>query len=102
MRAFIVAGAFLTALALFVEGCGGGGSSRSSIPQTSNPSSKSQYKVKVKIPSASGSSSSAVRRVKYVSVSVQSIVVQILGNGGAQLVQGNDYVNVTANGSSGA
>jgi len=99
MRAYYIAGVFLVAFSLVVEGCGG------SAPATShagNTASKSTYAVKVKIPSASGSSSSAVRHVKYVSASVQSIVVQILGNGGAQLVQGSDYVNVTANGSSGA
>jgi hypothetical protein len=103
MRAYFVAGAFLVATALVVEGCGGGGSSSPRTGNGSNATSKSaQYTVKVTIPSASSSSSGAVRRVKYVSASVQSIVVQILGSGGQQLVRGSDYVNVTANGSSGA
>lgn len=102
MRALQIAGIVLVAGSIFA-GCGGGGSSNPHGTSSGNTSSKgAQYTVKVKIPSASGSTSNAVRRVKYVSPSVQSIVVQILGNGGTQLVQGSDYVNVTANGSSGA
>jgi hypothetical protein len=103
MRGLYIAGAFVVSASLIATaGCGGGGGGSSASHAIPNASSKNQYTIRVKIPSASASSSSAVRRVKYVSASVQSIVVQILGNGGTQLVQGADYVNVTANGSSGA
>ncbi len=101
MRALQIAGIVLVAGSIFA-GCGGGGSSNPHGTSSGNTSSKgAQYTVKVKIPSASGSSSNAVRRAKYVSPSVQSIVVQIF-SGSTQIVQGDNYVNVTATGSNGA
>lgn len=101
MRALHIAGVFLVAGSVFA-GCGGGGSSGSHVGAGSNTSSKhAQYTVKVKIPSASSSSASAVRRAKFVSPSVQSIVVQIF-DGSTQIVQGTNYVNVTATTANGA
>lgn len=97
MRSSYTSGlALLLAAAVICAGCGGGGGS--SVPRTGTaPASKTNYTVKIAIPTTTTANTNR-RRPKYVSPSLASIVVQILGAQNQQLVQGNDYLNITANG----
>jgi sugar lactone lactonase YvrE len=94
MRSFYTPGLILVALAALVaSGCGGG----SSVPHAAT-ASNTNYTVKIAIPMAGSGAASAKRKPAYVSASLQSIVVAILGASNQQLVQGNNYVNITPTG----
>jgi hypothetical protein len=98
MRSFFTPGLALIGLvALLVSGCGGGGGS-SSAPRAGT-SSKTTYTVKITLPTSGSATSSVKRKIQYVSPSLQSIVVALRGAQNQQLVQGNDYLNITATGS---
>lgn len=98
MRSSFTCGlAFLLAAAVITAGCGGGAGS--SVPRAgSAAASKTNYTVKIAIPTTT--TANTTRRVpKYISSSLASIVVQILGAQNQQLVQGSDYLNIAAGGS---
>lgn len=99
MRSLLSPGlALVLVAAVLAAGCGGGGASR--VPHAgSGVASKGNYTVKIAIPTTgSGTGSTTRRKPKYISASLASIVVQILGSRNQQLVQGDDYLNITDTG----
>src|SRR5579875_1036082 len=96
MRSFYTPGLVLVALAaLIASGCGGGGGS--AVPHAAT-ASNTNYTLKIAIPPAGSGTASSKRKPDYVSASLQSIVVAILGASNQQLVQGKNYVNITPTG----